>query len=153
MFKNLTYLLRTQEAELIEINDIKNTYWLSLFFLNGSMRRSVSLMTATFTSSSTRLGTFSNTPGESLKGKDSMLQWREWFSTNWPPAQAPVVVLLEFSKGSLQSTWKMSVSFHKSTKYMKGKNSAMCFSLSKWYVLVVEKLERRLRGRKLKESI
>lgn len=72
-FENLAYLLRTWEAELIEINDIKNTYWLSLFFLSGSMRRRVSLITATFTSSSTRLGTFSNTPGESLKGKDSRL--------------------------------------------------------------------------------
>jgi hypothetical protein len=34
----------------------------------------VSLITATFTSSSTRLGIFSNTPGESLEGKDAELE-------------------------------------------------------------------------------
>lgn len=57
--------------ESAEMSDIIKTYCVSFFFFRGSMRRSVSLITATFTSSSTRLGIFSNTPGESLEGKDS----------------------------------------------------------------------------------
>lgn len=65
--------------EPAESSNTLETYWISLFFLIGSMRRSVSLITATFTSSSTRLGIFSNTPGESLEGKNSELE------PNWDP--------------------------------------------------------------------
>lgn len=56
----------------------KNTYWISfLFFFWGSTRRRVSLITATFTSSSTGLGTFSNTPGESFNSeRDGIIQCR-----------------------------------------------------------------------------
>lgn len=60
--------------EAAESSDTLETYWISFLFFSGSMRRSVSLITATFTSSSTRLGIFSNTPGESLGGKDSELE-------------------------------------------------------------------------------
>lgn len=54
-----------------------HTYWISfLFFFWGSTRRRVSLITATFTSSSTGLGTFSNTPGESFTlQRDTIIQY------------------------------------------------------------------------------
>lgn len=110
--KNLTYLLhRAWGAVLIETDDTKSTYWFSLFLLSGSMRRRVSLITATFTSSSTRLGTFSNTPGESLNGKNSMLQWRDsgiqyqvTVSTQW--SSLLMLTRQEYFKGSLYMTLK-----------------------------------------------
>lgn len=56
----------------------EQTYWVSfLFFFWGSISRRVSLMTATFTFSSTGLGTFSNTPGESFTShRDTVIHYR-----------------------------------------------------------------------------